>query len=630
MSLAMFSPIVGREELRYQSELLQLGDLPYGAQLSFEVVEGDVRLSAYDPEGSAWAWEIASPFKVWPPTASEAPAPLESFAGPIEVATWPDGCSLALGPGGHARWIPHTEANAAEGLRGASFVCSLRDDFDLVIERMAEGDRLLVGAVALSNRYARALVTNDGALWLAATERLDRSVAEVFYADSTVRCLGSMPCPAWRDTLPLVGLLEREGGAWLLFRHRYSIVARAVDWSGFGVEWSTGWTLMGTDEVQFGRCGNGLIASVVQSLAIWDPETERRLLVLATDGEHTTRALGCPPGESPVARGTALAVGPNGESILVAYVTTSGLVVARADFGTAAEPADPWADDAKAVARAQQAYEKRLKAAGGEAESEEQEEEEDLSEPLFESDARPSCREVIEGLRATALATAFFVMAHPNLDEDAYRGDNERGSYMISNGQGDLMVFAWNEHGIVATAFEHELTDDEAGLPSEELRFLGKIPRKLRPLAKKALTLSSHSVTGGLWMTEEEGRRGGELMDLLMYLSPSPASTEEPNDAAEPAGPEGQLTWDAPPGTPELELLLERLSNTTTKTTLTEDEVIAVLTAGDVEAKRYSDSAALSVEGVKLGAKKLARLQVVWPEPARALARFRKAKAPSF
>jgi hypothetical protein len=619
MSLAVFPPIVGREELRYQSELLQLGAVPEAAQLSFEVVEGHVRLSAYGPEGSAYAWEIASPYEVWPPavSASEAAAPLESFAGPIEVATWPDGCSLALGPGGHARWIPHAEANAAEGLRGASFVCSLRDDFDLVIERMAEGERLPVGAVALSNRYARALVTNDGALWLAATERLDRSVAEVFYADSTVRCLGSMPCPAWRDTLPLVGLIEREGGAWLLFRHRYSIVARAVDWSGFGVEWSTGWALMGTDEVQFGRCGNGLIASVVQSLAMWDAETERRLLVLATDGEHTTRALGCPPGESPVARGTALAVGPNGESILVAYVTTSGLVVARADFGTAAEPADPW--DAKAVARAEQAYAERLEAA--EPEAEEQEEEEDLSEPLFESDARPSCREVIEGLRATALATALFVMAHPNLDEDAYRGDNERGSYMISNGQGDLMVFAWNEHGIVATAFEHELTDEEADLPIEErrpLRFLGKIPRKLLPLAKKALTLSGHSVTGGLWMTEEEGRRGGELMDLLMYVSPSSATTEESNDAAEPAGPEGQLTWD---------VLLERLSNTTTKTTLTEDEVTAVLTAGEVEARRYTDSAALSVEGVKLGAKKLARLQVVWPDPARALARFRKAKA---
>jgi hypothetical protein len=123
------------------------------------------------------------------------------------------------------------------------------------------------------------------------------------------------------------------------------------------------------------------------------------------------------------------------------------------------------------------------------------------------------------------------------LDECMFKGDRARGTYWLSNGQGDFAVYVWAPEGLVVTTFNHEM-NPHYDTPWEErrpLRYLRGLPSALRELAAAAIEAAQHDVASGIWMTETDARYGTSFGDdqleaALGWVRDLAGADPEPNE----------------------------------------------------------------------------------------------------
>ncbi len=132
------------------------------------------------------------------------------------------------------------------------------------------------------------------------------------------------------------------------------------------------------------------------------------------------------------------------------------------------------------------------------------------SHSLFDlfGDERPpnALANVTRGLFTMAVSGALMPVLH-GLDETVFVGDRARGTFTLMNGQGDFTVFVWDEGGLVAASFDHEL-GDEYDVEVEDrrpMRYFPGLPSALAPLAAAAIEAADHDVNGGIWLTNDAG-----------------------------------------------------------------------------------------------------------------------------
>ncbi len=607
MSLKIFRPVVGHEELHYDAELLELGVLSGEERLAFEVVDGGVRLLATTNDHLAAAWDLDAPFGEWPCAVSKLEPPTERSSvvdaieatSAIEAETWPAGRVVAWGPGARARWIG---VDDAAGAKGATFLGSLRDGFDLVIDRVEGSDGFPVGAIPLSTRHVRGRVGRDGALWRATAERRDPSCVDLHHAEARARSLGSIPLPMLRFALELDTLLERKDGVWVCFAGRDGMVVRPADQGGFGAEWTTGISVMGLDAPRFAAWREGFVVAVTQSLSPFDQNGDRRLVTLASDGVRTTRAMGVPPGEAPLSKAIAVAVDPNGATSLIAYFTPSGLVVTRARFAANRKPADPWAIDrevlvfptppaARAPVKRRSRYEEQADEGSG-------------------AERRVGASDVIRAVRLDhmleCLGAVHFGMPFSHF---AYRGDASKGTFESSNGEGSNFALVWDASGVLGLEHALELQTDTG--PRAFLK--GLLPSSLSRLLTRASKLSGfddYGVSGAFWVTAS-GTFGteGEIEYLAPYIS---GSIDETVDRRLASFELSQELCD------QFAQLAIHLASVATPYQLTEEEGKLALTAREHNELFDPANAQIAVEA-------FASAGIAWPTGVAEAARLREA-----
>jgi hypothetical protein len=147
----------------------------------------------------------------------------------------------------------------------------------------------------------------------------------------------------------------------------------------------------------------------------------------------------------------------------------------------------------------------------GDANDEEDDEDDEIEFGSVFEDGIPAAAlaRVTAGLFAGAISSALMPLWY-SLDECTFKGDRVRGTYRLSNGQGDFAVYVWAPEGLVVTTFDHE-ENPHYDTPWEErrpLRYLRGLPSALRELADAAIEEAQHDVAGGIWMTETDARYG--------------------------------------------------------------------------------------------------------------------------
>lgn len=106
-----------------------------------------------------------------------------------------------------------------------------------------------------------------------------------------------------------------------------------------------------------------------------------------------------------------------------------------------------------------------------------------------------------------AVSGALMPLLH-GLDETMFSGSRERGTFTLMNGQGDFTVFVWDECGVVAASFDHEMNEsyDVEIEDRQPLLYFPDLPASLGPLVTAAIEAADHDVTGGIWLTDEGGQ----------------------------------------------------------------------------------------------------------------------------